>query len=829
MNAPSFPGILGKAPPRVSFPEDARPARQEDLRLVTGTGRYAADWTYPGLLHAWVIRSQHAHGRIVNADFTRVRAAPGVRAVLCASDVEAAGFGPLPNVVTHKARDGSPQKQVFMPVLAQGRVHFAGQPIAMVIADSVHLAQDAADLAQVDVETYPAVATVEAAQAAGAVQLHEGVPGNLSLRYEAGDEEAVELAFARARYRSTLRVSSQRLIPSPMEPRAAVALHDPTSGRTRIHVPNQGMASMLAYLTAITRWPAASIEVVSQDVGGSFGIRSGAFSEYVLVMLAARQLGRPVRWVGSRSDNFLSDFHGRALSLEGSLAIDGEGRFLALRFRDQADLGAFSCYFSTHIGTRNLSVTMGGVYAIPALAMRSDLVFTNTVPVSAYRGAGRPDIAYAIERLVDHAAHEHGLDPLALRRRNFVAAHQFPYTTAIGTVYDNGDFLQVLEHALAHADHAGFPARRAGAEARGRLRGLGVACYLEASGPGGAPKDQVEAAFSGDGMLVVYAVTGASGQGHETSFAQIIEETLGWPARRVRYRAGDPAHLLVGNGTGGSRTLYGAGSAIKAMCAQLLAKLAPHAARRLGVAEEALVFAHGAWDAPTLATTQRSEGQGSLPLEPLIDALLDEGRAAELAVIGEAVSGATFPNGCHIAEVEIDPSTGETEVCSYVAVDDLGKVISPLLVQGQVHGGVVQGWGQAFCEHAIYDPGSAQLLTGSYMDYPMPRAGCLARISTHTVHVPTTLNLLGAKGVGESGCSGSLPALANAVIGALRARGIEAIDMPFTPARIWSALRAADQRAEASGPQAQAQGPQAQAQGPQAQAQGPQGQAIARA
>jgi len=797
--------VFERAPPQVRFSADTHPARQEDLRLVTGTGRFAADWSYPGMLHAWMIRSEQAHGRLRCVDLSEVKAAPGVRAVLCASDVDAAGFGPLPNVVTHRARDGTPQKQVFMPVLARDRVHFAGQPIAMVIADTPHQAQDAAALARIEVDGLAAVASVGAALAVGAPQLHEGVPGNLSLCYEAGDDDAVDRAFASARYRSTLKVTSQRLIPSPMEPRAAVALHDASTGRTRIHVPNQGMLSMLGYLAAVTRWPAETIEVVAQDVGGSFGIRSGASSEYALVMLAARRLGRPVRWVGSRSDNFLSDFHGRALSLEGSIALGEDGRFLAMRFRDEADLGAFTCYFSTHIGTRNLSVTMGGVYRIPALSMRSELVFTNTVPVSAYRGAGRPDIAYAIERLVDYAAHEHGFDPIALRRLNFVAAHQFPYTTANGTVYDSGDFHRVLDEALARADFEGFSARRLDAERRGLLRGFGVACYLEASGPGGAPKDQVEGVFDREGMLSVYAVTGASGQGHETSFAQIIERELGWPASRVRYRAGDPAHHLIGNSTGGSRTLYGAGSAVKAMCAVLLAKLGPWAAAQCGVSEDRLAFGDGAWTLLPQGASGSSPGQtgngmpphaapsglGALRLEALVDALIAGGRAAELAAVGEAVSGATFPNGCHIAEVEIDPHTGEAALCNYVSVDDLGKVVSPRLVQGQVHGGVVQGWGQAFCEHAIYDPGSAQLLTGSYMDYPMPRAGCVMRISTHTVDVPTSLNLLGAKGVGESGCSGSLPALANAVIGALRARGIAALDMPFSAARIWAALQEA--------------------------------------
>lgn len=770
------------------FPKGIEPARQEDLRLVTGTGRYAADWIYPGMLHAYVIRSQVAHALIRKADYSAVREAPGVVAVLTASDVAEAGFASLPNAVTNKARDGSPQKQALMPVLASDKVLFAGQPIAMVIASTARAAQDAAELAVLDFEELPAVATVGDALADGAPQLHPEVAGNLSLRFEAGDSEAVEKAFAAARFVSKLRVESQRLIPSPMEPRAVVAIHDSHTQKTRLHAPNQGMVGMLNYLVAITKWPAESIEVLAQDVGGSFGIRSGAFSEHVLVMLAARKLAKPVRWVGSRSEVFLSDFHGRALALEGSIAMDEQGRFLAIRFDDEVDLGAYNCYFSTHIGTRNLSITMGGVYKVPALAMTSDLVFTNTVPISAYRGAGRPDIAYAIERLVDHAAHEHGFDPVALRRLNFISRDAFPYTTANGTVYDSGDFDRVLDRALALSDYAGFRARQQTSAAQGKLRGIGLAFYLEASGPGGAPKDQVEARFSADGHMTVYAVTGASGQGHETSFAQIIESELGWPATRVRYRAGDPAHQLIGNSTGGSRTLYGAGSAVKAMCAALLAKLKPHAARKLGLAEDAITFENAAFH----SDTKHSALAGPLRVESLIDEMMAAGLANELEVIGEATSGSTFPNGCHCAEVEIDPDTGVTQLLNYVAVDDLGKVISPQLVQGQVHGGVVQGWGQAFCEHAIYDPGSAQLLSGSYMDYAMPRAGCVSSIHNDTINVPTSLNLLGSKGVGESGCSGSLPALANAVIAALRPLGVSSMDMPFTPPKVWAAIRQSD-------------------------------------
>ena len=521
-----------------------------------------------------------------------------------------------------------------------------------------------------------------------------------------------------------------------------------------------------------------SLIIDSNDVGGSFGLRAGPYTEHGVLVLAARKLDCPVRWVGSRSETFLSDWHGRALILNGEIALDDEGRILAIRFKDCVDAGAFNCMMSTFIGTRNLSITMGGVYKVPALYMESKIVFTNTTPVSAYRGAGRPDIAYAIERLIDYASHEHGFDPIILRQKNFIPEDGFPYKTANGNTIDTCLSSKLLARAMEMSDYAGFESRRKQALERGMYRGIGVATFLESSGAGSAPKDQAMGEFNADGLLYVYGVTGPSGQGHSTSFASIIEQALGWPADRVRYAAGDAKHTLKGNGTGGSRSLYGAGSAIVAMCQNMLALLRPHAAIALGVSEEAVNFEGGVWSStgPTLSTAS------------LVDKLSDADKIA-LHALGEASSGATFPNGCHIAEIEIDPSTGTTEVIHYYAVDDLGQVISPQLVRGQVHGGVVQGWGQAFSEQVVYDE-QGQLLSGSFMDYAMPRAGNLPFLTNETYEVRTKLNLLGSKGVGESGCTGSLPALANAVMSALRPYGIDQMDMPFTPPKIWAALKA---------------------------------------
>ena len=753
-------------------------ARTEDHRLITGQGQYTADVQYPGMLHLHVIRSMHAHARIVRMDLSAVASAPGVKWVMTAQDIEAHGGQDLPNAVSVKDRHGQAQRVARMPVLARERVRFVGEPIAFVIAESAYQAQDAAELADIEFDLLPAAATVEAALAKDAPVLHEASPGNVSAEFEAGDRPAVEAAFAQAAHTSTLRVASQRLIPAPMEPRAVVAVYDAAQDRTRVHTPTQGILGMLGFLSQSTGLAAEKFEILTIDVGGSFGIRGGAFSEHVGVVIAARVLKRPVRWVGSRSEVFVSDWHGRGLVLEGSVALDAQGKILAIRFHDQVDLGAYNAYMSTFIGTRNLSVTMGGVYQVPALYMRSDLVYTNATPVSAYRGAGRPDIAYAIERLVDYAAHEHGFDPVALRRLNFIPPAEFPYTTANGTVYDTCECARVMDRALALSDYAGFAQRREQAQARGKLRGIGLATYLEASGAGGAPKDQVQGEFDDQGVLHVYGVTGASGQGHETSFASIIEAELGLGAERVRYRAGDPARSLIGNGTGGSRTLYGAGSAIKNLCQNIRQQALSAVTQLWQCAETDIQFEQGAW--------HRAGSAQRIDFATLWPQLTPSQRQA-LNVMGEAQSGSTFPNGCHVAEVEIDPATGITEVVSYWAVDDLGRVISPHLVRGQVHGGVVQGWGQAFCEQVVYDE-QGQLLSGSFSDYAMPRVGCMPTIRNETVQVDTQLNLLGAKGVGESGCTGSMPALANAMMSALRPFGVTGMDMPFTAAKVWAAL-----------------------------------------
>lgn len=755
-------------------------SRREDHRLTTGQGRYTSDWNLPGQLHAVFLRADRAHAEIVRLDAARARALAGVVAVFTGDDTRAAGFKSLPNVVNYAGKGGQPMLKPVHPVLAHGRVRFVGETVAMIVAESAAIAEDARDLLELEYRDFPAVATFDAAVAAGAPQLHAEVPGNLAFEYESGDEQAAAGAFARAKYVSRLTVESQRLVGNSLEPRACVASFAAASGSYTLHLPLQGIGGMRGQIASVTGLAKDKIDIVTQDVGGSFGVRGAAYPEYFALMLAAKELARPVKWVGTRSEMFTSDFQGRALSLTGELALDADGNMLAIRFDDRADLGAYAAAFGAFIATKNLTITMGGVYRIPAMYARTRLAYTNATPVSAYRGAGRPDIAYAIERLVDYTAHEHGFDPLELRRRNFIARSAMPYTTANGTVYDSGDFSAVMKDALKRADWYGFATRRTASEQAGKLRGIGIAAYLEAGGGGSAPKDQVAVEFDAAGGMTLYAVTQSSGQGHETVFPQIVAAALGIDAALIRYYPRPPAAELMGSGTGGSRGALGTGSAFRMLGQKLIELARPHAAAKLKVAETELRYSEGKFHA----------GDRSLGFAELARALAGV-TPHPLDTVAEGSFGATYPNGCHVAEVEIDPETGAATIVRYTAVDDLGNVINPVLVEGQVHGGVAQGAGQVFGEHAIYDAVTAQLLTGSFQDYVMPRAGWLRAMAVHDYPVPTPTNALGAKGVGESGCSGSLPALVNATVDALRPLGIKHLDMPFTPSKLWHAIRGA--------------------------------------
>jgi carbon-monoxide dehydrogenase large subunit len=760
--------------------------RHEDQRLITGAGKFSADWNYEGQCHMAVLRSPYAHAHVLKVKTEQARQAEGVLLVLTAADVTAARYNAVPSGPEIKGIDGTSIKKGTMPVLAIDRVRYVGQAVAVVIADTALRAQDACELIDVDYRELPAVADARHATDSGAVQLHHSVESNRSLHFESGDREAVEAAFQTAAKTAAVTLRSQRLYGAPLEPKAILAHYDHASGKTRVHTPTQGVLGMRAALSTITGLPQDTLEIVSEDVGGSFGLRGNAGSEHALAILASRTLGRPVKWVASRSELFTAEWHGRALVLEAEIALDENNHITAMRYNDTVDLGAYNCYFGGFIGTNNLSVTMGGAYRVPALYMQSQLVFTNTAPVSAYRGAGRPDIAFAVERLIDHVAAQHSLDAVEFRRQNFIAKDAFPYTTANGTVYDCGDFHAVLQKALALSDYANFGERREKARQDGKVRGIGIGYYLEKSGAGGAPKDQVSCQFNADGTLILHAMSGPSGQGHETAFARIVGDGLGIDPQQIRYRPGSQSDRLIGNGTGGSRSLYGTGSAFKNLVDEVIRIATPLAAGALKASADEISFAEGRF-------TGRSTSNG-ITLSDLAQSLAQQhGENHPFNVTAETVTGANYPNGCHIAEIEIDLDTGETGLVSYHAVDDLGNVISPVLVAGQVHGGVVQGAGQAFCEAMQYDE-NGQLLTGSFMDYALPRAGVLPEIETDTYAVPTGLNELGSKGVGESGCSGSLPAIANAMASALRSLGCGDLDMPYTPARVWKHLQSAQQQ-----------------------------------
>ena len=752
--------------------------RREDLRLITGQGRYTSDWNLPQQLHVVFLRADHAAAEIAGIDAAKALQHPGVVAIYTGADIAEAGFKSMPNPVGFAGRGGMAMQKPFFPVIADKHVHYVGEIVAMVIADSAALAEDARDLITVDYRDRSCVTTVDDALKPDAPLVHDSVPGNLIFDFESGDEQAVAAAFAQAKFISKVTAESQRLIGNAMEPRALLVAFDAPSGRYTMHTLLQGQGGMRGQLMHVSGLDKDQFDLVVQDVGGSFGVRGPAYPENFAMMYAAKKLGRPLKWVATRSETFISDFHGRALSLTGELALDADGNMLAIRFDDRCDMGAYGGGFGPFIATRNVTVTAGGVYRIPAIYVRTRLVLTNTVPVSAYRGAGRPDIAYAIERLVDYAAHEHGFDPIALRRRNFIQPTAMPYKTANGTVYDSGDFEAVMNDGLKHADYAGFEARRAAAKAAGKLRGIGIATYLEAGGGGNTPKDQVSVAFGADGRMTLYAVTQASGQGHETVFPQIVADALGISPENILFHPMPPAAELIGNGTGGSRGLLGTGSVFHVLGQKLIETAKPHAAKALGRAENDLRYSDGRYHAGDRSI-------GFLELAVTLGATLPH----PLNCVAEATYGATFPNGCHIAEVEIDPETGLATIEKYIAVDDLGNVINHTLVAGQVHGGVVQGAGQAFTEQAVYDPASGQLLTGSFMDYTMPRANLLRDISIHDHPVTTTANALGAKGVGEAGCSGSLPVLVNAVVDALRPLGIKHLDMPYTPHRVWQAIQ----------------------------------------
>jgi carbon-monoxide dehydrogenase large subunit len=752
--------------------------RLEDQRMLTGRGRYVSDWNLPDQAHAHFVRSDRAHAEIVSIDKDAAAASPGVLAVFTSEDLNA--LKSLPAALPAKGRGGTELINPGRPALAQGRVRFAGDALALVVAESAAAAQDAAELVAVEYRDLPVVVDASDAVAPGAPLVHDSVPGNVVLDYESGNEALTEKAFASAARVVKLDVYNSRVVGNPMEPRACLAAYLPEEGMYHLYTCTQGAPIMRNQLSAVLGVPPEKIRVIAEEVGGGFGVRFNLYPEYCAALFAAKALGRPVKWTGTRSEVFLADEQARDVLSHGELALDASGRIVGMRFDMLANLGAYLAPTGPFINTIGIVNCLSGVYDVPAAYARIRLALTNTAPMAAYRGAGRPVMSYAIERLVEHAATELGVDAAELRRKSFIPKDRFPYRIAAGFEYDCGDFAGVLAKALEAADWDGFAARKEQAKKRGRLRGRGMATYIEATGAGFAPQDQVELRWQfdemSDGTLTLYAPTHNHGQGQETSFAQVVTRELGVPLESVRLRTAGPEFYLAGNATGGSRSLLAVGSVLMLAAREMVKKGFSVAAEELEAAQADIEFVAGSY---RIKGTDRAISIRNLA----------QRRAGALDVAYANKFGATFPNGCHIAEVEIDPETGEAGIASYVACDDAGNIVNHQIVEGQMQGGLTQGAGQVFSEIAVYDRESGQLLTGSFMDYAMPRAGLVSSLKLLEHPVPTQLNPLGAKGVGEAGVTGSLPALMNAVADALRGAGVKHFEMPATPLRVWKALQ----------------------------------------
>jgi carbon-monoxide dehydrogenase large subunit len=753
--------------------------RREDFRLVTGHGRYTADVNVNGQAAGYFLRSDRAHAKIVRVDTEKARALPGVFGILTGADVAAAGWKGLPAMAFFKGVGGSSLRVPPRHALAQDRVRFVGEPVALVVAESEHIAQDAAELIEVEYEDLPVLVETADANAAGAVRIHDEAPDNLAFEYEYGNRETAEQAMAGATHVVRVQLRAQRIAGNPMEPKSAVASYDAASDSFELSAPTQGTSDVKNALATITGLPAERFRIHSADVGGGFGIRNEVYPEFLAVMLAAKKTARAVKWTGTRSETISGDHHGRAADLSGELGLDRDGRFIALRVEWLVNLGAFCTNAGPLINTVAAPTSSAiSLYNLTALHGRHRLVFTNTTPTTAYRGAGRPNVAYLWERLVEEAAVTIGVDAIELRRRNLLRKDMFPMKTPTNSNYDSADPARLLKTALQAADWKGFAKRQREAKRRGKLRGIGLALFLEPSG--GMGKEQVEIRIESGGRLAMYANAGPSGQGHETVFPMIVADVLGIPDDRIELRYNDvAAPKLLGTGSFGSRSLIAHGGALQAAAKEIVEKGRKLAANEFEVEAGDVVFENGEYK---VAGTDLKMGIQALierkwnePTHPL-----DTNATIDLAN--------AFPSGAHVAEVEIDPDTGALAVVNYIAADDCGNIYNHTLVEGQLHGGLMQGLGQVVGEHIAYDRESGQLLSGSFMDYFMPRADNLPPITLIDCAVPSPANALGAKGAGEAGATGSVPALANAVMDALKPAGVRKLDMPYTPDRIWGAI-----------------------------------------
>jgi carbon-monoxide dehydrogenase large subunit len=751
-------------------------ARKEDDPLIRGVGRYVADVVAAETGHAVVLRSPHAHAHFRIVDVARAKKLPGVRAVLTGEDVKS--LNPMPCVV------GVPGQTMVVPpchVLARSEVHHVGDAVAFVVADTLDQARDAAEAIEIDWQPLPHVVGAEAAFAPDAPQVWPDRPGNLAFEVTFGDRKQNEAAFANAAHVVELKLVNQRLVTNYMEARGVVAQYDPARDHYTLTLGSQGSHAIRDIIgVSVLGLKPEQMRVVTPDVGGGFGTKLFAYREYALAAVAAKLTGKPVTWIADRSEHFLGDTQGRDNITKARLALDKDGKFLALDVDLIADMGAYLSTYAPYIPYIGAGM-LPGVYDFPSCFIQVRAAYTNTVPVDAYRGAGRPEASYVTERLVDQAARELGLAPEELRRRNFIKPQQMPYKTPTGKLYDSGEFDGQMSRALELVDHAGFAARAQAAQQRGKLRGIGIATYIEACGGNGP--DTATLSLDRDGIVHVHVGTQSTGQGHDTAFSQIVAQHLSLPPERVRMLQGDTARIATGTGTGGSSSIPAGGNSVSMAAAKLADQLKDVASHALEADPRDLEFADGS---VRVAGTDRAITLAALAAHPKASA--DALRAADAFV----PKASTFPNGTHVVEVEVDEATGHVAIVNYVIVDDFGFSLNPLLLEGQVHGGTVQGIGQALMENTVYDEDSGQLVTASLMDYALPRASDAPPFLFETRNVPCATNPLGVKGAGEAGAIGSCPALINAVIDALwRGHGIAHLDMPATPERVWRAIASA--------------------------------------
>ena len=756
--------------------------RFEDPRLLRGGGRYVDDIQLPGMAHAIVLRSPHAHAKIKSIDTKAAKAAPGVLCVLTAADVKAAGYDDLPVHSGLKRRDGSPMYRPRYPILAEERVRWVGDPVAFVVAETRALAMDATEMIAVDYEPLPVVTSTAEAPKPGAPRVWDDCPDNIGFVELIGDRAAVDLAFAKAAHVVKGNFTINRVTAATMEPRGAVGDYNAADRRYTLYAPFQRPHPVRADLAKLLKVPESKLRIVTGDTGGSFGMKSPIFNETPLVLLASKLIGRPVKWISTRSEAFLSDAQARDNVTEAELALDKDGVFLAMRVKTLAAIGAYLQHampaFMMNAGS------LAGVYRTPAIHVDITGVFSNTNPTRPYRGNGRPEAAYVIERMVELAAAQIGVDAAELRRKNTIAPAQMPFKTGLTFTYDCGEFEKNMDLALALADRAGFKQRKAEARKHGKLLGFGISNTIERAG---APSlEGAEVRFDRDGSVTMFSGSNSQGQGHETAFKQIVCDRLGLDPNDVQYIQGDTDEVFFGEGTGGSRSATLAGSAFHMATEKIVSKARAIAAHMLKVDDADLKFDDGVFSTGKTNRTLTVKELAAAALEP---ANLPNG--LEPGLIATAVYRApvnNYPNGCHVCEVEIDRDTGKVDITRYSVVDDFGTMLNPLILHGQVHGGVAQGAGQALMEDIQFDS-EGQLVTGSFMDYAMPHAHDLCDIEVEANPVPTKTNPLGVKGAGEAGCVGALSAVANAVVDALSEFGVKHIEMPATPERVWRAMR----------------------------------------